>query len=288
MLQVNLFAQHSQIHSIGLKSGIKLPAFYAELFKPYGYFDAGAFQAICADLPVHATKTTVLSNGGLVYDYKLRAHIAERLKVAFPDSRVLFTIRNQLTAVQANYGTAMRNLRPAPAPYSGRHVKFDDWLRYEIAMNYELWLGAFDYENCIKVYEAVYGQGNICVLLMESLKDNFDTYVASLASFLNVDGSETAHLLGQKPKNLRRSRKSVIVKRFREAIPIKISFHKFLPERVRDALRPFYERMILTGKGYSPEYDPELKRLLIEHYRPGNRKLAGRYGLDLARYGYPL
>ena len=215
-----------------------------------------------------------------------RGIVARRLHEAFPDARILFTIRNQRDAVKAWYAQVGRMLVMAPKPYELKHVTFENWLEHSKRVYPAGVFGALDYWTAIDGYCSLFGEDRVHVLLFEDFVQERSTFVDALGKILDLD-PETCdpYLEGvhDKPRHKERLLRYQVV---REKLLPGVPLEKLVPggKQVRDRLM----RALSEGPGVAPELSERWDAEIEARCASGNARLAERFELPLVRYGYPL
>ena len=95
----------------------------------------------------------------------VRKLYAERLKDRFPESHVLFTIRNQLASFESYYESHGRILKPTPKPYSGRFISLEDCVPDVWKFRETSYLSVMDYWKNVSLYSDVFSAHKVHVLI---------------------------------------------------------------------------------------------------------------------------
>lgn len=130
-----------------------------------------------------------------------------------------------------------------------------------------VWLSSLDYYNRIMPLVYLFGRENVHVLLYEELRDSPQRFLEALSVALGEDVTPMISRIDR--------RENVSV---REVPPQHWAVQK-LDSMLGGRLATFLPRRTLSlAAGFQSE--------LTEIYRPGNRRLAEFFDLDLDRYGY--
>ncbi|MEP4196180.1 MAG: sulfotransferase [Aliishimia sp.] len=215
--------------------------------------------------------------------------IAERLKEAFPDGKIVMLIREQRQMIYSMYlqtitdgGTlSLARFLKRPEPILLRKPAFD--------------LGYYEYDRVIAKYQSLFGPENVCVIAFEQFKRDTDTHARALVDFAlgpeaasrYVDGCLDAPVNKARPlafQALRRQLNRLIRNQLNEngllPIPneyIEYGFRKIMP--VFEVLRPF-DRVI------KQRLKAHIAKACDGRYAESNRRLQDLTGLDLAALGY--
>jgi len=231
-------------------------------------------------------KAWVLSNKSLSCNPYMRTATAQRLHALFPDAKVMFTIRNQVTLIPSWYAREWRLLR-APKPFYGRHVGLNDYLEFEFD-RYEdsFFVSPLDFDDVIRVYEDIFGRGNIRIFLFEDFRQDRKAYLEDLCEFLGIDKEKARETFLTGHHNPRPIETDLAYLKFRNYFFPNVRFQKFIPGGA--ALRRGLGTLLNQGPVAKVTLSDTWKAHIEEQYAPGNRRLAERYGLPLAEHGYPL
>ena len=288
-LQQHLFSAHPELFFLGAPHRSELYTQMTAGFRRIEEVDYDEqklrtlISSALENKPIDAVP--ILSSESFTANVYLLKPIAQRLRVFFPEARIIFTIRHQLHVVRSFYARHGRVLTNVPAPYTDRHVTFENWLPHA----YRNWpisiLGVFDYHRTIQIYERVFGREYIHVFLFEEFVHNQDVFVSRLAEVLSVDAPTARRLLSGKHIHAQESRRAVLYDRFIKRFIPGSWLKPLLPytTRLRASKRSFLERGHPEKTSIPPKWVPCLKEL----YESGNRTLAREYNLPLAQYDYP-
>ncbi len=206
-----------------------------------------------------------------------RDTIARRLHLLFPRARVLVVVRNQLTLLGSLYGYAMA-LPGTP------HVPFNEWLaRLRTNPSSGKGLHLFDYEKLVDVYAGLFGSEAVEVLLYEDLVADHRAFAGRVAQILGVGELDTAQLPNDRV-NTRPTLRTVRALKLAERHPWTGHAVAALPAGVRAKL----SQTIGRGPDLDTRFRPEDEAFVRDYYGEGNRVLADRRDVALARWDYPL
>jgi hypothetical protein len=108
-----------------------------------------------------------------------RKSIAEKLKLIFPNARIIVTIRNQKDMIKSYYLQVVK--------FEKKNNDFTSFLEKEIELDkYSGNLSLFKYYETIKLYADLFNKDNLKVLFFENLSRNIDYYAQGLVSFLDL------------------------------------------------------------------------------------------------------
>jgi hypothetical protein len=244
-------------------------------------FERMAAEAI-AEAERHG-KTLVLSDETFTRP-TYQGLVAHRLSKAFPQARVLITIRSQFDLIVSYWVAHGRELKRVPAPYSGRHISFDDWFEFQLSTRNGLF-SRFDVMRLVQTYEAAFGAGRVDVLLFEEMVFAVSDYANRLGRLLDADSTLIADLLTKPPANPRPSAARVRYQAIRSWLLPGRSFVGFLPGK--DWLRQIVNRYMDDSGRLERDLTKEQRSAVEELFGSSNACLDRAYGLELQRWGYP-
>lgn len=261
--------------------------FFAALFTPEGFEAPGSDLAkLLVPLADPADpRPIVLSNEGLSVVETMHV-AARRLHASFPGAEVVFTVREQLAAVQSLYAKHFTVVRSVPVRrLRGRPVSFEEWLSFQDETYGEHLLDLFEYDRAVRVYAELFGRERVHVLLFEDMKAWPEMFAVSLASLLGQDPAAVVAALGSGRENTARSAAQAWVYRLEERLGLGSG-------GVREQVPSWIRRPVgkLLAKGGQPQLElpPGWRERLEARYRAGNAYLSDTFGLDLSGAGYAV
>ena len=284
-LQEAVFASHPDIFNLGRPFDPFSKKFGELLYAPDLEYDDLAFSKMAEHVKT-SKKIPVLSDEHLPKNAFMRGTIATRLISHFPEARVMFTIRNQLHAIESYYGNHGRILKNVPAPFSGKFVTLENWLEYSWNNWPTSFLGLCDYNSTITLYRRIFGNDRVNVLLFEQLRDDVEKFGEAIAELLRLDAPSIVKMLSGKIRNPRDSARSVMYSHWRQQLFPGVSIARLIPFGLQ-LRRVFHQNLERSGRFHVPISYPWTDRLNIAYAR-GNKEIARDFGLPLAQYGYPL
>lgn len=289
-LQENFFARHPAILSIGRPYSGQAAEIAETMLLPDGVgFDPTRLRTLVertlAERQRPGQGCIVWSDEKLTSNAYLRQGIAGRIKALFPEARILFTIRNQLRALESFYANHGRKLKKVPNPYPGRLVSLEDWLEFAFVTRQTSYLGLIDYANSIGIYESVFGRENVHVLLFEDMIQHKEEFADRLSGLLGIEAAPSRKLFMSKQRNPRDSRRLLRYSAFRERFLPGVKFSTILPggRKLHRSLLAYLSSGDRIAAAIPESWEPRLADL----YRAGNAKLIEQRGLPLEKYGYP-
>ena len=242
------------------------------------------FSSIVDDCRAKASRLLIYSDESVV-NSAIRSIAAKRLKRLFPDAQILAVLRNQLDAFAAHYANSGRRLRPAPDPYSGRHVSFKNHLAFHHAHPKRSFLATLKYHETLEVYEQLFGRDRVHVLLFEEFRRDRQAFVSKLSSILDMDPAETENRLAGRHEHKRTIKAVGHYQAFRSRFLWGVPLSRMVPGN------RYIKQTLLRLWGDGPldvAYPDGWRDLIGDHFRKGNSALCERYGLALKHYDYPL
>ena len=261
-LQKKIFTELSQIAYLGKPYSPKIN----QVFKNYDtdkfkelifsifrddnfYFDKKRFKKVT--FKQNKKKNIyLLSEEGLTSAIYVDPEIlAYRIKKIFGQVKLIFVIRNQLSAVESLFNQYYKK--------SKFSFNFNDWLLKTHRGDNEFYrsqkwiLNQYDYNKYINIFERFFGKECINILLFEDLETNKKLFSDSLSNILKTNTSKTLKLIESSNK-LNQSNK-------------------------------FFFKSILGLNSRT-----KAKSILKEIYSNGNKKISQKYRLNLNEKGYAI
>jgi hypothetical protein len=244
-------------------------------------FERLAAEAI-AEAERHA-KTLVLSDETFTRP-AYQGLVARRLSNAFPDARVLITIRNQADLIVSYWAAHGRELKRVPAPYNGRHISFDDWFEFQLKSRNGMF-SRFDIMRLVQTYEAAFGAGRVDVLPFEEMVHAALNFANRLGKILGVDGRLVAELLTKPAANPRPGAARVRYQSVRSWLLPGRSVVGFIPGR--KWLRATVNRYLDGGSRLERGLTTEQRNVVENLFGGSNTSLDSAFGLGLLKWSYP-
>jgi len=216
----------------------------------------------------------------------MRNIIAKRLKALFQDAHIIFTIRNQIKALESFYGNHGRLLSDVPKPFYGRHVSLDNWLSYAFQNRERTYIGLINYHETITMYEKIFGRNRVHVFLFEEFVRDKKEFSNDLSKLLTIDEEKTHTLISEKIKNSRDTGRLIAYNRLREKILPGISIRNKVP--FGSVFHKWLSSSLEKGKRAEVRIPEGWVKDLNGYYKGGNLRLVEERGLPLEKYEYPL
>lgn len=291
VIQNHIFGEHDQILSLGrpwtdlnVKIGKEIKGI--EGINYDAVLVASLIEKALSGFDAFQNKCIVLSDETLCLNAYMRNTIATRLKALFQNAQIVFTIRNQIKALESFYGNHGRILKGVPEPFYGRFVSLENWLSYAFENKNITCLGLFDYHKTISMYEKIFGHDRVHVLLFEDFVSNKKEFCNNLTRLLSVDGEQAYSLVDGKWANPRDPASVVAYIRLREKILTGVSIRSIVP--FGNNLQKWFSNYLKKGRGLKVVIPDNWKMRLNNFYKEGNVQLMKSKGLSLDKYGYPL
>lgn len=267
-----------------LRLGMPDPLFYdpAEVAADYSRALAAARGAGLTLAISHEQLSGHPSAGG-----RDRCIIADRIRAAFPDARILIVFREQKALIRSMYSQhitaggveSLDRWLSTPEPWVGRRPSF----RYEF----------YEFDRLIEYYHGLFGKDRVLALPLELLSRDADGFARRIASFCGQTASRSH---SQSRRNVKRPQLMQLVQR-----PLNLLFFhndlspgalvhiprfhnrwaKFRP--LFDAISPgFIERRIERSQSR------KIAEAVGTRYAKSNRRTAELTGFPLAEFGYQI
>lgn len=287
-LQGNLFSRHSQLAYVGKPLLHNDPDMHASM-RPFVEAKDDGFDAVAAGRNIRdrfgkgdALPLLLSEEEFSTGTHRVRvepSEIARRLALAFPEARVLITIRRQEEVFQSLYCHLM-NVGFMPP------IHFREWIRHERSLpDGEGRIRLFDYDRIHQTYSEFFGEERVRVLLYENLKTDPGKFIETVCNLLGIDPVEGAALAAKdQPLNPRVNRRQLSWRRF-SRITRPVPWDGIV-NRLR--LRSALDRFLSGGAPIHLEYEPEDLDFIRNRFAASNRTLSRRIGIDLGKNGYAV
>ncbi len=276
-LQRNLLAAHPAILHLGRPppdAGLER-AIHAIAHDDSTVYDEAAVRRVLAAALADAGRyrvVTISNENFALYEATDRRVVAERLARLFPRARVLFTIRRQDELLGAWYLQKLEKYLKG-----GHFVPFPTWVAMKAKEPHKSIFSDLDFWPVIRTYVELFGREHVHVLPFERLREDPAGFADELAALLGLPAAEVQAALG------RRVRNPTLTREYRAVMRV-----------VGRLLTPWLARKIgnrlvrLPGRRLRVTVDEATRRRIHRRCAAGNAALVRTFGLDLARYGYPL
>lgn len=218
------------------------------------------------------------------------AEMLRRLARLFGRCRVMITVRNPYAWVPSLYLQELRGsfiqrnrIAMADRPFH----ELEDWLHgMDHRRDGNL---LYSFGDNIREAVALFGKANVGVFLYEDLVADAKAYYAGLCDFIGVDLDECLALTSKKHLHPRITEGQLELMRKADASLVSRLAWRFAPRRNR--ARQFKGAANQAGADDGPvviRLPESIRREIADRSRATHRWLAGEFGLDLERHGYPL
>ncbi len=205
---------------------------------------------------------------------------ADRLARLLPEATVVLVVREQRQAIASWYVNHGAYLKGVPRRYWRRFVGFDEWMQHCLRFPRMGPLRGFDYAALVELYAARFER--VEVLIYEELLADPTAYARRWAALLGLEPAVVEAALTGPRERRRHSRRTLTWSRIRSVWPAP------MPPATATRFDSLWQRWLDGGPAMRDWMSPDWQSRIAEHYAAGNRRLAERCGLDLARYGYAL
>jgi hypothetical protein len=254
--------------------------------------DAGTIQRLCDELiheksggrPIVVSDETLTETPQLHFaPYTMpRDTIALRLHRLFPAAKIVFTIRDQRRYAESMYLNLKRN-----AAYFDRMPTrpFSEWLDGALRLLRSNYLQNLNFLECIGIYAGIFGRENICVMPLEmAVDEGVPTYLGRLCAFMGLEFQD-ADVANYLPiHNRRMSVHQELVAELLEDDRFGVLYAEIAKTMGSERLAALLDDA--PRSAFAMPAADEAK--ICQRVGISNWLLAREFGLDLARYGYPL
>ena len=228
--------------------------------------------------------------------------VAERLREAFGDAKIMITVRNQFGLIRSLYAQFVR---------SGGYLSFDQYLEANYWGFYSYLFPQILFYKTFKRYENLFGVGRVKVTLFENLIGDPQGAVDAMCRFLEISPIElTLPHLNQSPSRVSMAALRLINRLYKYNLgrsyympltpnSLATNWDKeigFVPKRLRRHDR--WRRYLIVKtqrldarfgfKPAKPAYSEFWKEKITDLYAEDNRSLMEETELDLREHGYPV
>lgn len=249
------------------------------------FYPAAECDALFRRNAAQAGERTFLYSNEDVMTSRVPLICAKRLQGLMPDAEVVLVMRNQLTAVPSFYANHGAFLKPAPPSYFCRHVTFDDWIAFQTMFGKYGALASFRYDQFESIYSGLFG-GRVHILLFEEFVSDRRAFVEKLCAILKLDPEAALQSLQSSHERRRFSGRMLAYNRFRTSFFWGVEFTKYLP--FGGTLARIFDDFLAGGAAAQIAVSHNTRQKIHDLYCEGNSRLAEKYKLPLAHYGYPM
>lgn len=286
-LQLNLFSKRPDIFFVGEPYQERGGIFTAIRSLEDMTFSGSRIQQLCKkqifdhakERPVVISDETLTEAPQLFFRQFVmpRDVIAMRLKMLFPEAKIIFTIREQRARIASMYLNLKRNY----AKFSNMAMPpFDEWFDAMISQVRSEYLHNLDYTSTIDLYCSLFGERNVHVLPIEL---PVKAYYSRLCAFMGLPFDDSVLPILAERQNrrltviedalldLRGSKIEVILEHLKKTLGTKA-----IEAALKDAL-PAY-----------PELSKMRQDKILTIVSDGNKTISEQFGLELAKLGYAV
>jgi hypothetical protein len=200
-----------------------------------------------------------------------RKVVAERLKLLVGNAKIIIVLRDQLDWLVSHFifeqGNAVK-------------VGFDDFMTHRWQNSLSGYRHFLNYQNFVQSYADVFGKENIGIFPFEELTRDTAMFSKRLFDFIGVDSEIGYRLLTENVRKARPSQLQYI--RARWGLVPDIALGKLIPKPIHKMINR------VVGERAQINISDDWRQEVEAYYAPTNRQLADNYGLDLAKFGYPV
>jgi len=302
-LQEHLFANHSQIHYFGKYVGkgfspVVRPLLVAK-FSQTTSWDSSDIRM--ADIPKqlayakNQNLTPLLSEEALgSIRPRRKKEQAKRFAEAFGDCQIILVIREPVSFIKSYYLQMLKSFQKL------RKIQRPVWMKSlgEAPRYFDInqWMDAvwhcrnsprqiISYATTAEVYARVFGKKNVKLLIFESFVRTPDHFITSLCDHIGIDSREGVDLITEKRSNEGMTTGYITrLQEIEQSAELTKQFLNLQPEKRWQMLNPDKQ----SGEKIRPELSDEWLKKINTISRKQNRKLAKKWNLPLADYGYRL
>lgn len=249
------------------------------------FYPATECKALFSSNAAQAGDRTFLYSNEDVMTSRVPLICAKRLQGLMPDAEILLVMRNQQTAVPSFYANHGTFLKPAPPSYFRRHVAVDDWIAFQTMFGKYGALASFRYDQFESIYSALFG-GRMHILLFEEFVSDRRAFIEKLCAILKLNPEAALQSLQSSHERRRFTGRMLAYNRFRTSFFWGIEFTKYLP--FGGTLARMLDGFLSRGAPAKIAVSPATRKKIHDLYCEGNSRLAEKYNLPLAHYGYPM
>ncbi|WOI36642.1 sulfotransferase domain-containing protein [Alteromonas sp. CI.11.F.A3] len=231
----------------------------------------------------HLLGDSAFNSDGLV-------RIANRLKQCFPNAKVIFYIREQLSLIKSLYAQYIQE---------GGTWKLEDFLSLDYPYRVGLNLVYLDYFKVASLYCELFGQSNVYIQTYELLKQAPENEIERLFQWMQLDTDRPLSTISSEHENVSLSRQTLSLLRLLNYI-IPSRFNSLGPKRftrqprsrfyirkyLQEYIDPYIIRRIFTSSNLHIE--SERQRVIHAQFAKSNALMQSHFNLSLAQQGYPL
>jgi hypothetical protein len=202
------------------------------------------------------------------------ARIADRLRAAAPDARIVVVLRHQSEAIVSEYKEIVRAGWPGNRAQTLSPIPPIKTVGFALAY--------WEYDRLLDVYAAAFGRANVCVLDYGRFARDRSGVLGELATFLGVaPWVLTPAQLESRVNAGERDRATHMRQRMNHFR--RTELNPYPPIDLPDRLGAMAARLAGLVPGGRPLFGPDFERWVDERYADTNQRLADEWGVVLTR-----
>jgi hypothetical protein len=213
-------------------------------------------------------------------DYFRDANVCSRIQKSFPETKILFVLRNPVDMIYSYYWYRKTSVKwKVPE-------KFEYLLEAESKNNFDISLEFGEYYKYVKIYYENFPKKNILVCLYDDLQENPKLLLENIFGFLGVEKSFEPKVL-HRTVNKGRVTSSEFLKNFGMFLLttlMKFGLSSVSTKVIHSRLLYQVYRKINTVSGNYPQMTSEIRQKLKVHYRQDIEKLEILVDKDLGAW----
>ena len=198
---------------------------------------------------------------------------AERIANIFPNAKVFFVIRNQISYICSAYANYI---------FEGGSKRFNFWIRdYEYPI--KSIIEKLQYHYTIKFYQDLFGKSNVLVLPFEILKnEKMSGMINNFCKFMEIPGLSPSNeeLINKSRLNSSFSMNTTAFLRLINGVRGGCTLNQRRVAKVLDTLIPRQMWQLNIYKNFD-------QNVIADYFKKSNTESSMLIGYDLSHYGYP-
>ncbi len=198
---------------------------------------------------------------------------AGRLARICPEARIMMSVRDQMSFLVSFYRQAIKG--------DGYKGSFDDYITAEIdALPHRSMLHLLRFDEVHAAYAEAFGAENLLISVYEAYRDDFGSYLDTVAGFCGLDAAELRSLWGGRHDNKAKARReSPQQKRLRQLVPP--GLRKMAPSGMKRAINE-----ALAKPPEPATFTAAQKEKISSYFSEPNACFAKDSGMDIAAFSY--
>ena len=282
-LQNSIFSRISSVHYVGNPTALsnykqrKLLRTITDL-DDYEFFQNLKHHKEQANLTIQTEKEKIIISDeafsvGSAHEGNVdQMRICQRLKLLFPQAKILICIREQEKLLISYYTQLFKNINPLQRI----DIPFEQWLlRQKQLLEYANIFKKFDYWRIYRIYSQIFEKSKIKVIVFEKLIQDLSV----LDKVIGIDISENHRL---EHNNRKLTKGEMFLQRLVSSHKYMSSINTLIPTFLRNTLKSFLK---LTPS-FNVAHTSENSRFIQQYYKESNRLLDKELDLKLKELGY--